>query len=77
MTPGRVHTLELELRLDEWPAWADRLEATFVSHIRTPDEAEIPQFHWTRPADRPSRSPATARSSSGSPFAAAARRSSC
>jgi len=52
MTPGRVHTLELEVRLGGvWPDWADRLEGSFVSHIRTPDDAEIPNFSWTRPAD--------------------------
>jgi len=51
MTPHRVHTLELEVRLDDWPDWAERLEATFVSALRTPDEAEIPDFRWTRPAD--------------------------
>ncbi len=52
MTPGRVHTLELEVRLGGvWPEWADRLEASFVSHLRTPDDAEIPHFSWIRPAD--------------------------
>jgi hypothetical protein len=44
---GRVYDLELQVHVDEWPGWADRLDAELVSHL-TPAEMTIPSYTWGR-----------------------------
>lgn len=45
---GTVHTLRLEIRIGEWPEWADRLDAEIVSHL-SEAEVEVPSFTWRNP----------------------------
>jgi hypothetical protein len=51
LRPGMVYTLRLDLRLGEWPGWAERLHAEFLSHL-TVAEAETPTFTWQKPGPR-------------------------
>ena len=49
LRPSTVYELRLDVRLDEWPEWADRLDAEIISHL-TRAEAETPTLSWPRPA---------------------------
>lgn len=48
LRPGTVYTLRLEVRIGDWPEWADRLDAEFVSHL-SEAEVEVPSFTWRKP----------------------------
>lgn len=44
---GRVYDLSLRVQTGVWPAWADRLDAEFISHM-TEDEIIKPVFEWKK-----------------------------
>lgn len=48
LRPDNVYTLHLEVRGEQWPEWADRLDAEFLSHL-TQAQAQTPAFTWSRP----------------------------
>lgn len=48
LRPGTVYTLRLEVRIGDWPEWADRLDAEIVSHL-SETEVELPSFTWRKP----------------------------
>jgi hypothetical protein len=48
LRPNMVYTLRLEVRIGDWPEWADRLDAEIVSHL-SEAEVELPSFTWRKP----------------------------
>ncbi|MBT2568695.1 hypothetical protein J7I84_19820 [Arthrobacter sp. ISL-85] len=44
---GRVYELSMRVQTGIWPAWADRLDAEFISHM-TEDEIIKPVFEWKK-----------------------------
>lgn len=48
LRPNMVYALRLEVRIGEWPEWADRLDAEIVSHL-SEAEVELPSFTWCKP----------------------------
>ncbi len=48
LRPATVYTLGLEVRIGDWPEWAQRLDAEFISHL-SGAEVELPSFTWRKP----------------------------
>jgi hypothetical protein len=48
LRPGTVYTLRLEIRIGDWPEWAERLDAELITHLRD-TEVELPSFTWHKP----------------------------
>jgi len=44
---NRVYNLRVEVQVDSWPEWADRLDGEFLTHL-TPAEITTPEFTWAR-----------------------------
>jgi len=47
LRPGRVYDLAVEVQVDTWPEWADRLDGELLTHL-SPAEITTPEFTWTR-----------------------------
>jgi len=45
----RIYDLSLELRLPEWPEWAERLDVELVSVVPA-DLLQLPVFSFARPS---------------------------
>lgn len=47
LRPDTVYTLKIELQVDEWPEWAERLDLQFVGGL-TASEIQLPTLVWRR-----------------------------
>jgi hypothetical protein len=47
LRPARVYDLSLRVQTNEWPEWAERLDAELVTAL-TPAEITVPEFTWTK-----------------------------
>ncbi|WP_278102222.1 hypothetical protein AB0870_11860 [Microbacterium proteolyticum] len=50
LSPNTVYQLGVEMHVDEWPDWADRLDVELVGGL-SPSEISVPTMNWTRPDD--------------------------
>lgn len=50
LAPDTVYTLGVELQVDEWPEWADRLDLEMVGGL-SPSEIQLPTMTWRKPPD--------------------------
>jgi hypothetical protein len=44
---GQVYELSLKVQTDEWPTWAETLDAEFLTHLK-PEDVTLPHFTWRK-----------------------------
>jgi hypothetical protein len=47
LRPQWVYELQFEIQVDDWPDWAQRLDAELLGHLK-PSEITLPTLSWTR-----------------------------